>query len=426
MNRLNWCFGVVSVLVAASACSSKSDGTGVVPQAGAGGMATGAGGTAGASGGSSGMPAGGAATGGTGGAGGSGPALATPTEVAHVDGCGYMALTISKGVIYFTDSAHGNVSSVPVAGGTVTNIATGQKAPYALAVDDAGVVYWSNTSATVGTDNTLMMQAPGGMPTKIADIDQTSAQAGKTNIVKRLTLDGQGNIYYGTRFALMKVQAKAAGMTTKIGTFDGEPIAIVLTPPAPAAATRIFASLNLDNAVQWRSPDPTMSGCTDPVSRPLPKAGESPADALTRENGGGCAWAESVGALLYEPLSLAGKFILFLDGTDVDMADTTVAATMQASRGVISGSGGPDLSFDPLSGFTNTSTVVYFGESTTGTIEKVPVPAAVPTMQVAPVVIAQDKTKIVNPTSFVNDGTSFYFRTGATPTDSCVIMKLPL
>jgi hypothetical protein len=420
MMRLSSCLGVISVLGLLGACSSKSDAGATVPQAGAGGgMATAGSGTGG---GSAGAATGGSATGGgsSGGAGGSGPAGATPTEVTHIDACGYMAMTISKGVIYFTDSAHGNVKSVPVAGGTVTDVATGQKAPYAIAVDDAGVVYWSNSSATVGADNTLMMKAPGGMPTKIADVDQTTAQMGHTNIVKRITLDGAGNVYYGTRFALMKVEAKAMGTVTKIGTFDGEPIAIVLSPPAPAATTRIFTSLNLDNAVQWRSPDPTMSGCTDPVSRPLPVMGESAADAMKRVNGGGCAFAESIGSLLYEPLSLAGTNILFIDGTDVAMADTTVPATMQAMRANISGSDqGGDPSFDQLSGFTNTATTIYFGESTTGKIEKATLPKS------DPVVLATDP-KIVNPTSFVNDGTNFYFRTGATPTDSCVIMKLPL
>jgi hypothetical protein len=383
-------------------------------------MATGGSGPA--TGGSGGAATGGAATGGaaTGGTGGASATGATPTQLTHVDACGYMALTISKGIIYFTDSAHGNVSSIPVAGGTVTSVATGQKAPYAIAVDDAGVVYWSNTSATVGADNTLMMQAPGGMPTKITDVDQTTAKAGGTNMVKRITLDGQGNIFYGDNSALMKVEAKAMGMNTKIGAFDGQPIAIVLTPPAPAAPTRIFTSLNFDNAVQWRSPDPTMSGCTDPVSRPLPVAGESPADALKRVNGGGCAFSESIGSLVYEPLSLAGNNILFIDGTDVAMADTTVPATMQAMRSNISGSDVGNSSFDPLSGFTNTATTIYFGESTSGTIEKATLPKS------DPVVISQNPATIINPTSFVNDGTSFYFRTGAMATDSCVIMKLPL
>ena len=412
--RLNWCLGVVSLLGLASACSGKSDGNGIaaVSQAGAVGMATaGSGASAGAAGGSGG-------TSGT--SGGSGPALATPSEVTHIDGCGYMALAISKGVIYFTDSAHGSVKSIPVAGGMASDVATGQKAPYAVAVDDAGVVYWSNTSDTVGADNTLMMAAPGGMATKITDVDQSTAKAGATNIVKRITLDGQGNIYYGANSALMKVEAKAMGMNTKIGTFDGQPIAIVLTPPAPAAPTRIFTSLNFDNAVQWRSPDPTMSGCTDPVSRPLPVLGESAADALKRVNGGGCAFSESIGSLVYEPLSLAGNNILFIDGTDVAMADTTVPATTQAMRSNISGSDIGNGSFDPLSGFTNTATTIYFGESSSGTIEKATLPKS------DPVILAQDKTKIVNPTSFVNDGTNFYFRTGAVPADSCVIMKLPL
>ncbi|HEX3850740.1 MAG TPA: hypothetical protein VHW01_07220, partial [Polyangiaceae bacterium] len=289
MNRLNWCFGVVSVLVAASACSSKSDGNGVAPiaQAGAGGMATGgSGATAGAASGSGGAATGGSTSGGStaGGTGGAGGATGpVPTEVTHIDACGYMALTISKGVIYFTDSAHGNVKSVPVAGGTATDVATGQKGPYAVAVDDAGVVYWSNTSATVGTDNTLMMKAPGGMPTLITAVDQTTAKPGATNMVKSITLDGKGNLYYGDNDDLDKVAAMAASTPTKVGTFEGQPIAITLSPAAPAATTRIFTALALDNAVQWRNPDPALSGCADPVARPV-------GNTTT----GGCAFSESI------------------------------------------------------------------------------------------------------------------------------------
>ena len=344
--------------------------------------------------------------------------------MTHIDGCGYMALAISKGVLYFTDSAHGSVKSIPVAGGTATDVATGQKAPYAVAVDDAGVVYWSNTSDTVGADNTLMMAAPGGMPTKITDVDQSTAKAGANNIVKRITLDGQGNIYYGAISDLLKVEAKAMGMNTKIGTFDGQPIAIVLTPPAPAAPTRIFTSLNFDNAVQWRSPDPTMSGCTDPVSRPLPVLGESAADALPSESMAEVlrVFPQSIrlAPVVCEPLSLAGNNILFNDGTDDAMPYTTVPATMHANSSNISAIDIGNVSFDPLSGFTNTATTIYFGESSSGTIEKATLPKS------DPVILAQDKTKIVNPTSFVNDGTNMYFRTGTMPADSCVIMKLPL
>jgi hypothetical protein len=273
-----------------------------------------------------------------------------------------------------------------------------------VAVDDAGVVYWSNTSATVGTDNTLMMKAPGGMPTLITAVDQTTAKPGATNMVKSITLDGKGNLYYGDNDDLDKVAAMAASTPTKVGTFEGQPIAITLSPAAPAATTRIFTALALDNAVQWRNPDPALSGCADPVARPV-------GNTTT----GGCAFSESIPDLVYAPLPLVGTQVLFANGTEIDAADTTIPATMQVGRTTVAMTD----SFDPITGFASTATTVYFGEATTGIIEKATLPMS------APVIITTNKS-VVAPSSFALDDTSVYWRTGATATDSCVIQKLPL
>ena len=333
-----------------------------------------------------------------------------------------MSLAVANGVVYFTNSAGGKVSSVPVAGGTVTDIATAQKAPYAVAVDAAGVVYWSNTSDATGADNTLMMKTAAGMPALITAVDQTTAATGKTNKVIRFALDGKGSIYYGARDVLYKVAAAAASTPMKIGTFDGSPTAIIVSPPAPAAATRIFATLGIDNAVQWRSPDPATSGCMDPVSRPLPVMGETPAQAMMRINGSGCAFSESIGGLLVDSMTLSGTVVVFADGPNIYTADTTVPATMQAMRSLITVTD----DFDPISGFTSTATTVYFGESSQGIVEKAPLPTKYPATSATPVILANDVAKQISPSSFVTDATSVYWRTGSSATDACEIYKLPL
>ena len=429
MAQLKWWLGVASVVGLSGACSSDP-GTGspiLNPQAGAGGAVTaGAGGVsagAGAGGATAGASSGGAPAGG-------GPATCTPactaeqaclggqclpkpTELTRIEGCGNMNLAVSKGTLYFTDGAHGNVKSIPVAGGTATDVATGQKAPYAIAVDDAGVVYWSNSSATVTTDNTLMMKAPTGTPTKITDVNQ--AGASPTNIAKSIALDGTGSLYYGAKSDLMKVQAMANATPTKVGTFSGVPTAIVLTPAPPTATTRVFTTLDVANAVEWRNPDPATSGCTDPITRPEPVDGETAEQKTARVNGSGCSFSQSVGNLLFEALSLSGTNILFADRSSIQIADTTVAATTQAMRKTVAETD----SFDSVSGLTSSATTVYFGEATTGIIEKAALPLG------APVILVQDPTQ-VSPSSFVTDGTNLYWRTGAAAADACAIMKLPL
>jgi hypothetical protein len=311
-----------------------------------------------------------------------GKCMPKPTELTQVAGCGTMYLALSKGTLYFTDSMHGKVSSIPVAGGTATDVATGQKAPIAVAVDD-NAVYWSTSGANAG-DNTLMMKTSAGMPTKI------SASTKTTN---GITLDGKGAIYYGDGDDLMKVDAMPASTPAKIGTFEGEPTAIVVTP------TRLFMTLGLDNAVQWRNPDPAASGCIDPIARP--------AGGTT----GGCAFEESQGNLLLDSLGLEADKVIWANGPLMQSSDTTVDATMMGSGHSIASTD----SFDNISGFAANATTVYFGEATTGIVEMAPLPDG------DPVILVEDQTNELAPSSFVIDDSNVYWRT-----KDCSIMKLAI
>ena len=457
MAQLKWWLGVVSAvgLVSAGACSSDPNtGTPIPGQAGSSSSGAGTGGAkpaggAGttAAGGSAGSPSSGGASGGTGGGGvmcdpdpvevpaggssaagtgGAGPAPvcvgACPTKLTSVAACGSMHLAVFGGNLYFTDTAHGLVKSIPTAGGTETVVAMDQKKPYAIAADASGV-YWTNTGTTRSTaaDNSIMMKAPTGTPTKVVDIDQTTTPRCKSNFVKAITLDGKGNLYYGVYEDLMRVETKAAATPVKIGTFEGGPEAILLAPAAPAAATRIFTALDIDNAVQWHGIEPGMSGCIDPVVRPKPVDGETPAQATARANAGACAYSESVPVLYYEALSLAGKEILFVDGSSIQMADTTIPATMEVMRYELT----ETEDFAHISGFTNTATTVYFGEDEGGIISKVTIPSTPPAMPITPTIIVTDPAEIA-PSSFVNDGTNMYWRTGSKAGDTCSIMKMAL
>ena len=394
------------------ACSSDN-GTGVVPVTGApaqAGMSSASGGTSAAAG----TSAGGTSAGGTGGASGGSMALGgstssggtgggaptcspacsadqacvegtcmpKPVQLTQVSGCGTMYLALNNGTLYFTDSAHGKVSSIPVAGGNVTDVATGQKAPIAIAVDGTAV-YWSN-SGTGASDNSLMMKTTAGTPVSITT---TTKNAGA------LTLDGKGALYYGDGDDLLTVDAKAGSTPTKLGTFTGGPTAIVLTD------TRIFTALTLDNSLQWRSITAGSSGCVDPIARPV------------GSTTGGCAFEESQGNLLYDSLTLESGRVIWANGSLMQSADTTLPATMQGSGHTIAST----ESFDNISGFTSNATTVYFGEATTGIIEKAPLPDG------DPVILVEDPTNELAPSSFVMDAQNVYWRT-----QSCAIMKLPL
>ncbi len=66
-----------------------------------------------------------------------------PTELTISAGCGAMRLAIQGANIYWTEYATGKVRSMPVAGGPIVEIATGQVAPSVIVADAKGV-YWLN------------------------------------------------------------------------------------------------------------------------------------------------------------------------------------------------------------------------------------------------------------------------------------------
>ncbi len=66
-----------------------------------------------------------------------------------------LGLTVSATNVYWAASADGTIVTAPIGGGAVTTLATGQPGPTGIAVD-ANYVYWSNMG-----DNTIMKLALG-------------------------------------------------------------------------------------------------------------------------------------------------------------------------------------------------------------------------------------------------------------------------
>jgi hypothetical protein len=234
-----------------------------------------------------------------------------------------------------------------------------------------------------------------------------------------LMLDGNGYLYYGSGTDLMKVQALPASTASTVAELEGFPTAIVLLPAQPPRPARVFTTLMLDNAVQWRFPEPGMSGCVDPISRPGPLNGETAAQATQRSNGGACAFAESIGSLLFDTLTLTGPNVLFADDANIYFADATVPANMESTRQTL----GQTQSFDAISGFVNNEKAVYFGEQTTGIVEALSLPPVATSTGTVPTILVQDPMTEPAPGSFLIDAHNVYWRTQGA---SCSIMKLAL
>jgi hypothetical protein len=67
------------------------------------------------------------------------------------------ALAIDAHNVYWIDGTSGNLSCVPIDGGTITQLATGPSQPVSLAVD-ALFIYWSNAGAVSGRGQGTLMK----------------------------------------------------------------------------------------------------------------------------------------------------------------------------------------------------------------------------------------------------------------------------
>jgi hypothetical protein len=321
-------------------------------------------------------------------------ALPKPVELTRIEGCSAMSLALNRGLIYFTDAAHGSVGSIAASGGNLVSIATNQATPLAIAVDDQGV-YWS-TSGPNASDNAIVMKQGSDAATTITAVNVAPA---------RIAADGNGALYYGDGDDLMKVETNASSTPLRVGTFDGRPAALLLTPPPPQAPTRIYANLSVVDSVQWRSPDPASSGCLDPVARPV---GSSV---------GGCEFEQSQSGLLLEALSMSKTNLLWARSSFIQRADTAIPATEQGDGHVVVSSAG----LDDISGFISNATTVYFGEATTGLVEKAAISSASRTM---PLVLVDDLASEQDPASFLIDASNVYWRAKDAATGACSIMRL--
>jgi hypothetical protein len=79
--------------------------------------------------------------------------------------------------VYWTNSTAGTVMKVPVAGGSLTTLASGQSSPtYGGVAIDATSVYWANASLIAG-GAAMRVPVAGGSPTKLVSASSPQAIA---------------------------------------------------------------------------------------------------------------------------------------------------------------------------------------------------------------------------------------------------------
>jgi len=83
---------------------------------------------------------------------------AAPVELTKGSGCGVMRLAIVGTDLYWTEADTGAVRTMPIGGGSPTDVATGQLKPLSIAAD-AGGIYWSNEGDGTAGSSTVMKKA---------------------------------------------------------------------------------------------------------------------------------------------------------------------------------------------------------------------------------------------------------------------------
>lgn len=165
---------------------------------------------------------------------------AKPKTLATATGCGGGARLATDGKnVYWTEKTTGKVRSVPVAGGTVVDVATGQLAPTQIAVDASGV-YWVNQGTDAAASSTLVKKtltaAAAAAPTVLVTAKGTTKLLGlavnkglvyysETTNVHQVTLDAQDkvtkDIMVGIAVNYDEGKMEVSGMPVGIAANDG-------------------------------------------------------------------------------------------------------------------------------------------------------------------------------------------------------------
>jgi hypothetical protein len=314
-----------------------------------------------------------------------------PTMVATATGCGGGAYLATDGkTIYWTEKG-GKVGSVPVGGGTVTYIATGQVAPTQIAADSTGV-YWLNEGdgKTTGS-STFVKKALDATPASAPKVLVTAKDAtGLTGIAVH-----KGIGYYAEGSNVHQVTLDAQDKVTKdiiVGiavNYDGG----MMTPtgiPIGIAAS--------DTYVMWTTP---VRGSVEAHTIAGPVT--TPAD----NKAGYSKLGKSVGALSHTGnVGIDATYGYWMESTKVERSMLT---TQEGLYDVVT------QSSNSLTAFALGATKVYLVDDQGNMFSHGLAPVAGDDL---PTPIARDQMGV---SAMAVDATNLYYITG-----DCVINKLPL
>jgi hypothetical protein len=264
-----------------------------------------------------------------------------------------VGIALDSSFVYFTSPTAGTVSKVPIGGGSVVPIATGQNAPTGVAVDAVNV-YWALYGPN-GTDGGIMKAIlPSGMPTPV--VTGESAYYLVSNGV---------NVYFTRgQFGPVESVSVAGGSTTPIWTGNKFPYTIARD------ATNVYWGVLNNNLGVYKVPIATGSPVTlfaSGYNNTVGVAADGTNVYFTTYLGSGGVYKTDPGGASVLPLAtgLARPLGIAVDANHVYV--TTLTAVMRVR---LDGSGLTQLVADPAPQQIAADNTAIYWASGTGAILK--------------------------------------------------------
>jgi hypothetical protein len=299
--------------------------------------------------------------------------LAVTTVMPAISGCGNtfndvnlaMYIAVSGGNVYFTDAVHGTVGSVPVSGGAVSTVVSGEKSPGMIAIVGSTALWISVKSAvmsvnsygaTIATTTASLRKAtlPRGPASDL--VTETNTNGGIMGFT--LSPDGQ-TVYYSadTTVKSIPLAGAAAGTIVAMEMLLGVPTALAISADGKTIAYGTMLNGDVDVITLGASPAST-NGNNCPANTaccgtrdPADLSGE--AMLMTK-----CTRiARGQGSLFFGGVILKDGRVYWSNDGEIESNDATIGATLgnvqvsATNGGVITALGG-------------TASNTYFGDTT--------------------------------------------------------------
>ncbi len=300
-----------------------------------------------------------------------------PVQVGMVPGCGSVRMALSGASLYLTAKMSGAVQTLPVAGGSATDLASGQASPSQIAADASGVYWLVDGDGSPGSSKVMKKSLPLGASPPVV------LKASSTDKIRALTVHAN-KLYYAVGH-----DVHAISTDEKVTSDDvvGRAINYDVNPPDGMPSGEPSGLAASDALVCWTT------AARQGVER----------DDILPGVAGYVELGESQGDLLLDDIATDGTYVYWANGDQLVRAKADTKGNVNVSK---------TFKSDAITAFSISATDVYFASQTGGLLKHVLTPPADPNNDatvVPPAALARDQ---MNVSSVVLDAAHVYWASG--------------